>query len=388
MHITKRMSAVLIVSILVLSFFMLLIFESQAKATSVDVGILQDTAVNYGNPAANYGDSDPSTGTLGNFTMTANGTASFSRLLMDLDFSLINPSYTLDNVSLNIYQGTDNPSTSPNYFYITAYGLTSSFNEDTVTWNTMPSYNASLCSNTITISDSTAGWQTLNITSMCAAALAANPSKTSQVTDIYIVLIPFNSNASVSYMDSFLIYGQDISNSSLAPYVTIAYTIPPMLKEIPYSTLYIPGLAALIALLTTSVNRLLTNPEQLKSVRREVSEWSRELRQAQRDKDKKTVEKLMKKQQYIMQLQSKTLWQSIKVSLLFIVPLILMWQVLGAFYTNTTTHETIPVAYLPGIGANLPLPIFSTSLIWWYLLASLLFGTTFSHLLGMVEVSE
>jgi len=161
------------------------------------------------------------------------------------------------------------------------------------------------------------------------------------------------------------------------------------LQEIPYSTLFIFGLAALIALLTTSVNRLLTNPEQSKSVRREVSEWSKELRQAQRDKDKKTVEKLMKKQQYIMQLQTKMMWQSMKVSLLFIVPLLLMWQVLGGFYTNPATHQAIPIAYLPGIGTKLQLSIFSfSSLIWFYLLCSLLCGTTFSHLFGMVEVSE
>jgi uncharacterized membrane protein (DUF106 family) len=158
--------------------------------------------------------------------------------------------------------------------------------------------------------------------------------------------------------------------------------LPSILQTIPYATLFICGLAALISLLTTSVNRLMTNPEQSRSVRREVGEWSKELRQAQRDKDKKAIEKLMKKQQYIMQLQTKMLWQSMKVSLLFIVPLLLMWQVLGGFYGARA------IAYLPGIGANLPLPIFSSSLIWFYLLSSLLFGTTFSHLLGMVEVSE
>jgi uncharacterized membrane protein (DUF106 family) len=164
--------------------------------------------------------------------------------------------------------------------------------------------------------------------------------------------------------------------------------LPPILQTIPYATLFIFGLAALISLLTTFVNRLLTNPEQSKSVRREVGEWNRELRQAQRDKDKKTIEKLMKKQQYIMQLQTKMLWQSMKVSLLFLIPLLLMWQVLGGFYSDPTTHQAIPIAYLPGIGANLPIPIFSSSLIWWYLLCSLLFGTTFSHIFGMVEVSE
>jgi uncharacterized membrane protein (DUF106 family) len=158
--------------------------------------------------------------------------------------------------------------------------------------------------------------------------------------------------------------------------------LPSVLQTIPYATLFIFGLSALISLLTTSVNRLLTNPEKTRSSRKEVTEWNKELRQAQRDKDKKNLEKLMKKQQYMMQLQTKMMWQSMKVSLLFLVPLLLMWQVLGGFYSGRA------IAYLPGIGANLPLPIFSYSLIWFYLLCSLLFGTAFSHVLGLVEVSE
>ena len=164
-------------------------------------------------------------------------------------------------------------------------------------------------------------------------------------------------------------------------------TLLSTLKTIPYATLFILGLAAFISLLTTSVNRLLTDPEQTKSVRREVTEWSKELRQVQRDKDKKAIEKLMKKQQYMMQIQTKMMWNSMKVTLLFIVPLLIMWQVLGGFYTNSV-HQAIPVAYLPGIGANLPIPVFSSSLIWFYLLCSLLFGTAFSHVLGIIEVSE
>jgi uncharacterized membrane protein (DUF106 family) len=158
--------------------------------------------------------------------------------------------------------------------------------------------------------------------------------------------------------------------------------LPPVLQTIPYATFFILGLAALISLLTSSVNRLLTNPEQSKSARREVNEWSRELRQAQRDKDKKTIEKLMKKQQYIMQLQTKTMWQSMKVSLVFLVPLFLMWSVLGSFYSG------LAIAYFPGIGPTLPIPIFSSSLIWWYLICSLLCGTVLSHVFGMIEVSE
>jgi uncharacterized membrane protein (DUF106 family) len=75
-----------------------------------------------------------------------------------------------------------------------------------------------------------------------------------------------------------------------------------------------------------------------------------------------------------------------KVSLLFIVPLFLMWSFLGGFYSST--EGPIALAYLPGIGPILPLPIFNYSLIWWYLLCSMLFGTIFSHAFKLTEVSE
>jgi uncharacterized membrane protein (DUF106 family) len=157
-------------------------------------------------------------------------------------------------------------------------------------------------------------------------------------------------------------------------------------KDVPYSTIFMLALALAISLLTTLVNRLLTNPEKAKMWRKEVSDWNKELREAQRAKDKKTVDKLMRKQKYIMGLQSKMMWQSMKVSLLFIVPLFLMWSFLGGIYSSP--QGPIALAYLPGIGPMLPLPIFNYSLIWWYLLCSMLFGTVFSHAFGLTEVSD
>jgi len=142
-------------------------------------------------------------------------------------------------------------------------------------------------------------------------------------------------------------------------------------------------LALLISLLTSLTNRLLNNPEKSKAWRKEIAEWNSELRQAKKADDKKTVEKLMKKQKQILQLQSKMSWQSMKVTMIFFVPLILIWQFLSATFTATEG-----IAYFPGIGPTLPIPLFSTSVIWWYLLCSMLFGTIFSHVLGITEVAE
>jgi uncharacterized membrane protein (DUF106 family) len=160
--------------------------------------------------------------------------------------------------------------------------------------------------------------------------------------------------------------------------------LPQIFQELPYSTLFIFALSAAISLLTTLANRFLSNPEQAKAVRKEVGEWNKELREAQRSKDKKTVDKLMKKQQYIMKLQSKMMWQSMKVSLLFLIPLLIMWQLLGGFFAG------VNLAVFPGLGYNISLPLGITlgSLFWWYLLSSFLCGTVFSHAFGITEVSE
>jgi uncharacterized membrane protein (DUF106 family) len=160
--------------------------------------------------------------------------------------------------------------------------------------------------------------------------------------------------------------------------------LPPILQQLPYSTFFLFALSVAISLMTTLANRFLSNPEQAKAARKEVGEWNKELREAQRSKDKKTVDKLMKKQQYIMKLQSKMMWQSMKVSLLFLVPLLIMWQLLGGFFAG------VDIAIFPGLGPTITLPLGITlsSLFWWYLLASFLSGTVFSHAFGITEVSE
>ena len=161
--------------------------------------------------------------------------------------------------------------------------------------------------------------------------------------------------------------------------------LPPIFQQLPYSTLFLFSLSAAISLLTSLANRFLSNPEQAKAVRKEVGEWNKELREAQRSKDKKTVDKLMKKQQYIMKLQSKMMWQSMKVSLLFLVPLLIMWQLLSGDFVG------VPMAVFPGLGSDIILPVLNItlgSLFWWYLLSSFLSGTVFSHVFGITEVSE
>lgn len=154
-----------------------------------------------------------------------------------------------------------------------------------------------------------------------------------------------------------------------------------ILTDPPVSTLFILLLACGVSLLTSLANRLLTDPKKAKAWRKEISEWNSGLRKAQRSGDKKTVEKLMKKQQSIMRLQSKMMWQSMKVMFLFFIPLLLIWRILGQYFGVSV------IAYFPGVGPTLTLPlIVMPSLYWWYLLCSFFFSTVSSHLFGLVSV--
>lgn len=141
-------------------------------------------------------------------------------------------------------------------------------------------------------------------------------------------------------------------------------------------------LSAAISFLTSLANRLLSNPEQTRTWRKEIGDWNSELRKAKHEKDDKRVEKLLKKQQYIMQLQGKMTWQSMKVSLLFIIPLFLIWQVLPGYLSGKE------IAVFPGLGYDIPIPLFGVSLLWWYMVSSMLFSTVFSHALGIMAISE
>jgi len=146
-------------------------------------------------------------------------------------------------------------------------------------------------------------------------------------------------------------------------------SIPPI--DLPYSTIFVLLLAALLTFITSLANRLLTNREQLASWRKEISEWQKEFNDARKSGDKKQLEKAMRKQKQVMQIQSKMFTQQMKVSLIFIVPFFLFWTWLNGVYKGQT------VAYLPGFGNG------SLSVFYWYLLCSLAFGTIFSHVLGI-----
>jgi len=150
------------------------------------------------------------------------------------------------------------------------------------------------------------------------------------------------------------------------------------LTIIPYSTFFILGLSFSLSFVTLLTNRLLTNREQMKAWTQEIAAWRAESMKAARTGDKKLMAKVKKQQTHVMQLQSKMMWQSLKTSFLWSIPLLLLWWFfLTPLYTKPG-GGLIDVAYLPGIGSE-----WALSYIYWYLLCSIFSQALLSRLLGL-----
>jgi len=150
-----------------------------------------------------------------------------------------------------------------------------------------------------------------------------------------------------------------------------------LIQSIPYSTFFILGLSFLLSFVTLLTNRLLTNREQMKAWTQEIAAWRNDSLKATRSSDKKLMAKVKKQQQHIMQLQSKMMWQSMKTSFIWFIPLMLLWWFfLTPLYTGL--EGPIAVAFVPGIGGEWQLTYF-----YWYFLCSIFSQALLSRLLGM-----
>jgi uncharacterized membrane protein (DUF106 family) len=117
----------------------------------------------------------------------------------------------------------------------------------------------------------------------------------------------------------------------------------------------------------------------MKAWNQEIAAWRNDSLKATRSGDKKLMAKVKKQQQHIMQLQSKMMWQSMKTSFIWFIPLMLLWWLfLNPLYTIPEIGA-IAVAYLPWIGGG----ELTLSYFYWYFLCSIFSQALLSRLLGM-----
>jgi len=157
-----------------------------------------------------------------------------------------------------------------------------------------------------------------------------------------------------------------------------------------------------MALMTSTINRLVVSPEQREKVRtlqRQIAALKREkddnVKKAKSTGDKKLLKKVRKQEKQILQLSSKMASLSLrqmKTIPIFMILFIVFWLFLTGridffvihleFFTSPFSAATI-VAYLPWIDGVIPL-----NLIWWYMLCSISSGVLFSRIFGLTGATE
>jgi len=144
--------------------------------------------------------------------------------------------------------------------------------------------------------------------------------------------------------------------------------------ERPYSTLFIISMAFALSLMTNLANRLLVDVEKMRSVMAEVNAWRKEFDTARKTDNKQLMAKAMKRQKAIMQLQSKAMWDRMKVSFIYLGPFWIIFYVLQGFFQNRTVALS-PFTFPFLLGNELPF-------VSWYITCSLALSLPLSRLLG------
>jgi len=174
------------------------------------------------------------------------------------------------------------------------------------------------------------------------------------------------------------------------------------LAQPPYSTIIILCLSALMALITSTINRIVVNPEQrekLKGLQLQIAalrkEKDKNLEKAKSTGDKKLLKKARKQEKQILQLSSQMAslsFRQMKTFPIFMILFIVFWLFLTGRIDFFVIHlkffespfsATSTIAYLPWISGVIPL-----SLVWWYILCSFGAGILFSRAFGLMGATE
>lgn len=146
------------------------------------------------------------------------------------------------------------------------------------------------------------------------------------------------------------------------------------LKQPPASTLFILFLSVAINLIIGLFSRRNLNLDEYRRIMTEAQHAQGDLMAAMRSGNQRRISRAQKRQQEASQAQMKISGDRMKSSLLFMIPLLLLWPVLGNFFGKAT------IAYMP-----FDAPLFGTklNLVNWYFLSSITSNIIFQRILGL-----
>lgn len=145
-------------------------------------------------------------------------------------------------------------------------------------------------------------------------------------------------------------------------------------KEPPYATFAIIFIPLFTNLATTLFYRSRTNLEDMRRIRIASAHAQQEVMEAMKGGNQRRIEKAQKKQQEAAQAQMGASSSQMKTSFIMLIPLLLVYQGLRAFFTDTI------VAVAP---INIPLLGMELGYFNWYILCSYFTKTLLDRILGM-----
>jgi uncharacterized membrane protein (DUF106 family) len=153
------------------------------------------------------------------------------------------------------------------------------------------------------------------------------------------------------------------------------------ISVIPFSTVLILLITFAVSLINMIINRVLVSRmvgwDQYRAMQKEIAEHRSQTMKAVRANDKKTIEKLKRKDAQINQMQMKMSKPQMLLLPISFIYILIWWFFLNPTYI-TPEGIAIHVAIVPGIGG---IPV-----LYWYMLCSFMFGTLVSKMLGVTPI--
>ncbi len=115
----------------------------------------------------------------------------------------------------------------------------------------------------------------------------------------------------------------------------------------PLSAIFIMLVSMSITLITNLTSRKVTDLRRLNRYQAEVKQYQEMQKEAERTQNEKLLRKVRRRKAYIERIQREMLTQRCKPSLIFIIPFLIMFQVLRGFYFDPATGLDRVVAIVP-----------------------------------------
>jgi uncharacterized membrane protein (DUF106 family) len=142
----------------------------------------------------------------------------------------------------------------------------------------------------------------------------------------------------------------------------------------PYATLAIMGITLVLSSITSFIGVRSLDLKQYRKMMVESARARNEVMDATRSGNQRRIDKAQKRQAELMQQQSEMSMDRTKSTMLFTLPLILLWPRLSQFFGSTV------IAYFPFDFPRIPREF---TFIQWYLLCSFTLNVILNRILGL-----